>query len=259
MASEEGIDLAACAADEVLQQYNVFVKAAEDEKGSKKEEEKKEEEEEKAKKAEEYVEQVAVAEAQKIASISSAEQFYAHLGNVAADAYFNRLEKLASIHGEDGTPPDVALPKGRRAAVKESLGDMGRKAKGQLARAALAVSDVDHPGRMAAAIGKGTAGAAALGAAAYGAKKLYDHHESSKDKQAFDYTAGKIAMEILAKDNWDLDEGAKLLNGVLGKEAAEASGHSEYVKQASAEHGPGGAIQARAWELLSLAGYKVGE
>lgn len=259
-ASELGVDLAQQDADEVLTQYNAFVKAAEDEKDKAEKEkgEKKDEKEEEKKAAQ--LEALAVAEAQKLASVSAAEAFYRHLGETAADAYAQRLEKIAA-EGAAPAAAEGAADAAKKDGKMKALGDwVAGKAKDARSAAESAYDSAKKdPKGAAKTIGKGVAGVAGLAAAGVGVKKLYDHHKAkaSEAKQAFDLLAAKVAREMLAAENYDLNEGTTLLNGVLVK-AAEEVEYSEQVKQASAEDGAAGGVQMRALELLSMAGYPVG-
>lgn len=95
-------------------------------------------------------------------------------------------------------------------------------------------------------------GVAAAGAAAYGAKKLYDRHQQDHDKAAFDHTAAQLAYGLLLDYGVDEKTASARLNDALVRGVGPTV--SDAVKIAAAEDG-NLAVQTRAVELLELAGY----
>ena len=107
-------------------------------------------------------------------------------------------------------------------------------------------------------IGKGTgkmlAAPAAIAATVYGAKKLFGHkkeEEGEKSSSAnLDYLAAEYALQKLAADNWDTEEGVALLNQVL-ENGPDASDKIAYVNDLP------DAVDVRSSELLEAAGYPI--
>lgn len=248
-AESEGYDLPNSPADKVVAAFNDYVKQAEEEaaKGDKKDDkDDKKKEEEQQKKASLHF--------QKIAYQAQQEELFRHLGEVAADAM---LQKLAS--GGEGPANDASETVGGKLRGLVSKGkDLASKGKDAVVGAAK-----DHP-RAAKGVGA-AAGLAAVGGAAAAGYKHFKKKDSdgpaSEEKKAFDYLAAQVAVGLAkqAQDNGSkvsLEAVANDLNGVLYKLAQEGGdGESDQVKQASAAGNGTEALNIRACELLSMAGY----
>ena len=249
--AEEGYSVAESQPQHVLDAFNAYLtKAAED----KKEEDKDKKDDEK--KAEEAIAAAAFGEAQKLAELAQASTFMEQMAKIAADQAVGALVEALKEAADDEGKKSVLQRAGAYLSDKKDKAGKAMSGAGDKLKDAVKT----HGGTAA----KVTGVAAGAAAAAYGGKKLYDAHkakggEAPAEKQAFDYEAGKIAMQLLSDANWDKKEAAERLTEVLKKEAAQSGEHSEFVKSAAAKDGPAGALTGRAFELIELAGYPVGE
>lgn len=244
-AEAEGYDLANSPADKVVVAFNDYVKQAEEEAKKDDKDEKKKEEEEQEKKASLHF--------QKVAYQAQQEELFRHLGEVAADAM---LQKLAGEQTRFSFENDSVTDKAKN--LKE---DLRNKAHGT--KESIQALVKKHPG---AAKGIGAAaGLAAVGGAAAAGYKHFKKKDSdgpaSEEKKAFDLQAAKVAVALVKQAQ---DSGAKVsveaavddMNAVLYKLAQEGGNEeSEQVKQASAAGNGPEALNIRACELLSMAGY----
>jgi len=147
-----------------------------------------------------------------------------------------------------GDTDKVPSARGRADALKDRVDSLGK----DVAEKAKKLWGHEH--RNKALIGAGTAAALTLGAVA--AKKIHDKYKENggEEKKAFDKTAGELALYTLVEAGFDVKEAAERLNHALAASFYEPV--SDDVKVASAEGGEM-AVQARAIELMELAGYEV--
>jgi hypothetical protein len=139
--------------------------------------------------------------------------------------------------------------------LKERVGD--KKMKPGVAYAAeLLGKERRHHALRAAAHGAGhVAEVGGVGAGGYYAgKKLFGKKEEDKEASAqFDIDAGNLAVEKAASVGWDADQAVERLNAILTLGVGDPS---ESEKVASAQS-PEQALDARACELLEMAGYTI--
>ena len=251
-AEKAGADLPSCDVDQVVDAFVTYVKEAAEE--AKKDDK---DDKDKEKKEEEENQKKASAHFQKLAYESSMESFFRHLGEQAADAM---MAKLAS--GPSASEMGIDLDK---KSFGEKMKDLAGKGKDLATKGKDAVVGAaeKHP-RTAKGLGA-AAGLAAVGGAAAAGYKHFKKKDSegpaSEEKKAFDLLAAQTAMAFVkqAKDQGatvDLQVAVNDLNAVLHKLAQDGGNdESDNVKQAAAAGNGEEALNVRAAELLSLAGY----
>lgn len=253
-AEKAGADLPSCDVDQVVDAFVTYVKEAE--------EEAKKDDKDKEKKDEEENQKKASAHFQKVAYEASMESFFRHLGEQAADAM---MAKLAGSSFGGGTDADAMAGNHNPGPAAEAKKGVGQKLKDLATKGKDAVVGAaeKHP-RTAKGLGAAAGLAAAGGAAAAGYKhfkKKDSEGPASEEKKAFDLLAAQTALAFVKQAqqggaNVSIEGAVRDLNDVLHKLAQDGGNdESEGVKQASAAGNGQEALNIRAAELLSMAGY----